>query len=64
METYRRLSKFTELKHYCHMAKADDFMEVTEWHNGEGYDVTINEKTFSLTDGQLQCLNALVNYKG
>jgi hypothetical protein len=64
METYRRLSKFTELKHYCHHAKVGDFMEVTEWHNGEGFDVVIGtDQQFSLTYGQLDCLNALVNYK-
>jgi hypothetical protein len=46
------------------MSKDDDFMEVTEWYNGEGFDVCIGEKqTFSLTDGQFQALVALVNYR-
>jgi len=64
METYNRLSKFTELKPYCHHAKDDDFMEVTAWYNGEGFDVVIGDKqAFSLTDGQFQALVALVNYK-
>jgi hypothetical protein len=64
MKTYSRVSKFTELKPYCHMSKDDDFMEVTEWYNGEGFDVVIgNNQTFSLTDGQFQALVALVNYR-
>jgi hypothetical protein len=65
METYKREAKFTELKPYCHFAKDDDFMEVTEWHNGEGFDVVIGtDQRFSLTYGQYDCLIALVNYKG
>jgi hypothetical protein len=65
METYTRKAKFTELKNYCHMSKVGDFMEVTEWHNGEGFDVTIGtDQQFSLTTGQYECLMALVNYKG
>lgn len=64
METYERKSRFTELKPYCHHAKDDDFMEVTEWYNGEGFDVVIgNEQRFSLTDGQFQALMALANYR-
>jgi hypothetical protein len=64
MQTYTRKSKFTELKPYDHFAKVGDFMEVTEWYNGEGFDVVIgNEQRFSLTHGQFQALVALVNYK-
>lgn len=64
MQTYTRKSRFTELKPYDHFAKDDDFIEVTEWHNGEGFDVVIgNEQKFSLTDGQFQALMALVNYR-
>jgi hypothetical protein len=64
MEQYTRDAKFTLLKPYDFFAKEDDFMEVCEWHNGEGFDVTINERSFSLTHGQWECLQALVNYKG
>lgn len=65
METYKRKAKFTPLKPYCHFAKDDDFMEVTEWYNGEGFDVVIGtSQQFSLTTGQYECLMALVNFKG
>lgn len=64
MEQYQRKSKFTELKNYCHHHKEHDFMEVTEWHNGEGFDVTIDDKHFQLTWGEFECLQALVAYKG
>ena len=67
METYKRDAKFTELKPYCHHSMENDFMEVTVWCNGEGFDVTLNskgEQRFSLTLGQWECLQTLVNYKG
>lgn len=64
METYERKAKFTELKKYDHFAKDDDFIEVCEWHNGEGFDVTIGSKMFQLTWGEFEALNALIHYKG
>ena len=54
IETYERKSKFAELKAWCHLSKPHDFIEVTQWHNGEGVDVCINssgEQRFSLTWG-------------
>lgn len=38
----------------------DDFIEVTEWANGEGYDININDKIFSLHYGELEAINYLV----
>jgi hypothetical protein len=67
VEQYDRSARFTELKPYCHHSREGDFMEVCEWHNGEGFDVTIGtsqHQQFSLTQGQWECLLALVNYRG
>ena len=65
MDTYTRKAKFTELKPYCHMAGKDDFAEVTEWNNGEGFDVSISDKkSISLTWGEWECIQALVAFKG
>ena len=63
ISTYDRSCKFTELKPYCHHSKEGDFMEVIRWSNEEGFDVAIGEKIYSFTDGQFECLMALVNYK-
>ena len=62
----KRLSKFTELKPYCHHAKESDFAEVCEWSNGEGFDFTLStrgDQKFSLTYGEWDALQALVAYK-
>ena len=61
-----RKSAFVELEGICIMSNIDshDFMEVTEWSNGEGYDITISasnqEQLFHLTWGQLKALKQLV----
>jgi len=41
IETYERKSTVAGLNEYCHFAKEHDTIEVVEWVNGEGVDVTI-----------------------
>jgi hypothetical protein len=64
----QRRAVFSELKGYCHMSSDHDYMEVTEWSNGEGYDVCIDRKSgsekFSLTYGEVELLTVLLNWKG
>lgn len=67
MEKHNRKSVFDYLRKYCYLAKEEDFIEITKWTNGEGWDISINDKIFSLTDGQLRAINYLtmtldVNY--
>ena len=64
MQEYQRKAKFTELKKYCHLAKEHDYIEVTEWHNGEGFDVSMGDRHFQLTWGELEALQACVLFKG
>ena len=68
MKEYQRKSKMTELKHYCHLSKEYDVIEVTEWHNGEGFDVYLHAdsdtRRFSLSWGEFEALQACVAYKG
>lgn len=60
MEIINRKSINDNLKKYDYLAKNDDFIEVTEWTNGEGIDISINDKQISLTYGQLDAINYLV----
>lgn len=41
------------------LAKDSDYITITEWANGEGFDVDINDKRFSLSYGQLKAINIL-----
>lgn len=64
-KTYARDSIYSDkLKDFCVFAKDDDFIEVTEWWNGEGFDVTIHnlnqDKNFSLTYGEYRLLKKLI----
>lgn len=60
MEFNSRKSVNDKLKRYDYLAKDEEFIEVTEWTNGEGYDIMINDETISLTEGQLNAINYLV----
>lgn len=53
-----RKSLFASLEDAYH--KECDFIEVTEWSNGEGYDVTINEKQFSLHFTEYEALKKII----
>lgn len=59
MKIYNRKSVNDDLKKYDYLSKEDDFIEVTEWSNGEGISITINMNTFELTFGQLDAINYL-----
>ena len=59
MKIYNRKSVSDDLKKYDYLSKDDDFIEITEWSDGEGISITINMNTFELTFGQLDAINYL-----
>jgi hypothetical protein len=62
METYERKSVFSALSEFDFLAGEHDFIELTEWKNGEGFDVDINGKLstrFQLTWGEMAALKKL-----
>jgi len=64
IETTARKTVFAELKHYDTLAKKEDFIEVTEWSNVDGFDVEIVSgnmtSRFQLTWEQYKALKSLV----
>jgi len=61
----KRLSGMLLLKEACYFADKHDTVEVTEWANGEGIDVTFSterdgEHKFELTWGEFNALAAVV----
>jgi hypothetical protein len=61
MKFATRRTVYADLNDYCHMAKPHDVIEVTEWTNGEGWDVTLGTRQLMLTHGELQALLVLCN---
>jgi hypothetical protein len=60
---YKLEAAFAKLIDFDHCAKPDDFIEVSLWNNGEGFDVNLNsngEQRFCLTWGQFKALKKLV----
>jgi hypothetical protein len=68
IEQTKRKSVLSEIKGYCIHAGDSDFIEVTQWSNGEGYDICVNRKKgqekFSLTYGEFDLLTVLMHWKG
>jgi hypothetical protein len=67
IEVSNRKAVFSELKGYCINAGDNDYLEVTQWSNGEGYDICIDRKNgqerFSLTFGEFDLLTVLMHWK-
>ncbi len=64
MKISNRKSLACELNKFCCMSKEHDFIEVTEWSNGEGWDIAISsntDKNISLTSGELEGIKTLVS---
>jgi len=62
METNNKKSVWSDLNKFDVLAKEHDFIEITEWSNGEGWDISTNEKIISLSYGQLAAINYLTKY--
>ena len=60
MEKYNKKAIFDDLDKYDYLAKESDFIEVTEWANGEGYDISVRDKLISLTHGEIEAINYLI----
>ena len=48
------------LKKYTYSGKDSDYITLTEWTNGEGYDIDINGKLITLSDSELEAINYLI----
>ena len=64
IKSYNLKAYFSAIKEYDWFAKESDFLEVTEWHNGEGIDIHLSsaraEQCISITWGEWEALLALV----
>jgi len=63
MKTYKRNSIFNELKNHCILNDENGYIEITEWKNGEGFDVEVNStinNRFQLTWGEWKLLKKMV----
>ena len=40
-------------------SKESDYISVTEWSNGEGWDISLNDKMISISRDELEAINFL-----
>lgn len=60
IEFSKRKSIFASMNSY--ISKKGDFIEITEWTNGEGWDITISdEKTISLHETEFEVIKLLID---
>ena len=63
IQTYKLNAAFAELRHFDHFAKPHDFIEVSLWRNGEGFDVHLSthaDQTIHLSWNGFKALKKLV----
>jgi hypothetical protein len=63
ISTYKLDAAFTSFAEFDHCAKPGDFIEVSLWHNGEGFNVDLSsngDQSFRLTWGQFKALKKLI----
>ena len=59
MEIKNLKSVSDDLNKYSYVAKEGDYITVTEWANGEGWDIDLNGKLIQLHDTDLAAINYL-----
>jgi hypothetical protein len=60
---YKLDAAFSSLREFDCLTKPDDFIEVSMWHNGEGFDAHLSthaEQTIRLSWGEFKALKKLV----
>lgn len=63
VKLYELKAAFAALSDFDGFGKAEHFIEVSLWYNGEGFDVTLSsngEQRFCLTWGQFKALKKLI----
>ena len=63
IKTYKLNAAFAELRGFDHFAKPHDFIEVSLWRNGEGFDARLSphaDQTICLTWGEFKALKTLI----
>lgn len=59
MERKNLKSVSDDLNKYSYVAKDGDYITVTEWANGERWDIDLNGKLIQLHDTELAAINYL-----
>ena len=58
-----RKSIFSEIGEYCYLSKEHDYIEITEWTNGDGFDIDVaseGQQKMGITWGQFKLIKKIV----
>lgn len=60
MNKIERVRSITvNMKMFDLTSKDSDYITVTEWSNGEGWDISLNDKMISISRNELEAINFL-----
>jgi len=62
MKIINKKSITDDLSKYTYSTNKSDYIEITEWENGEGFNIDLNGTLISLSHGDLAAINLLTNY--
>lgn len=60
MKIEDRRSAYESLKVFTPFANENSFIEVTEWTNGEGWDINIDDRHFQISIDELEAIQYLI----
>jgi hypothetical protein len=63
IESYKRKAVMCSLEKFDYACKEHSYVEVTEWHNGEGFDVNVSnhtDRTVYFTHGEFKLIKKLI----
>lgn len=59
-----RRTIFSDIGTHCALSKPDDFVEITEWTNGDGVDINISDatgnRTIPMTWGEFKLIKKMM----
>lgn len=60
--SYKRPAVCCKLKDFDSTYTSDDyFAEVCEWENGNGFDIAVNDRTYSFSYGEFNAITYILN---
>jgi uncharacterized protein YebE (UPF0316 family) len=63
LEKYNKKAVYCTLKDYDYLAKEHSYVEITQWINGEGFDINVynqSERVISLSYGEFKLIKKLI----
>lgn len=62
IKVYNRKGCHCLLKEFDYLAEDSSYINIVEWTNGDGFDISIDNRQFTLTYGEIEAINYLIKH--